>query len=113
MVHNERIKAYGILGKALKSIVYYTNNILQERIAITCRKLLESYGMSIVSVSQFPIDFGYNIVVPYKSSILSMFKQQVEGLKSALYDIVFFCEHDVLYHKSHFDFTPEKKDVYY
>ena len=22
-------------------------------------------------------------------------------------DIVFFCEHDVLYHPSHFDFTPE------
>jgi hypothetical protein len=26
---------------------------------------------------------------------------------------VFFCEHDVLYHPSHFDFTPNGDDVFY
>jgi hypothetical protein len=28
-------------------------------------------------------------------------------------DYVFFCEHDVLYHKSHFDFIPTADDVFF
>jgi len=28
-------------------------------------------------------------------------------------DIVFLVEHDVIYHRSHFDFVPEKEDIYY
>ena len=42
-----------------------------------------------------------------------MFKQQLAGLEASKAEIVFFCEHDLLYHPSHFDFTPPKKDVFY
>ena len=42
-----------------------------------------------------------------------MAKQILEAIKASTSDIVFFCEHDVLYHPSHFDFNPTKKDVYY
>ena len=42
-----------------------------------------------------------------------MFKQILAGLEALDTDIVFFCEHDVLYYPSHFDFRPLKKDVIY
>jgi len=42
-----------------------------------------------------------------------MFKQILAGLEALDTDVVFFCEHDVLYHPSHFEFTPPKQDVFY
>jgi ABC-type sugar transport system ATPase subunit len=38
---------------------------------------------------------------------------QIKGLKAAEQDYLFFCEHDVLYHPSHFDFVPPRDDIYY
>jgi len=42
-----------------------------------------------------------------------MFKQILAALESSTAKVVFFCEHDVLYSKSHFDFTPPSKDKFY
>ena len=42
-----------------------------------------------------------------------MFKQIMAALEHSTADIIFFCEHDVLYHPSHFDFTPANKDTFY
>ena len=64
-------------------------------------------------MSQYPIDFGYNIVMPLERSVLSMFQQMLTGLEALKTDIIFFVEHDVLYHPSHFDFRPPRKDIYY
>jgi hypothetical protein len=96
-----------------KGILYYTDNLLKKEIADECCKYIEQSGLPITSVSLKPIDFGRNIVLPLERSKLTMFKQMLVGLESMTEDIIFFCEHDVLYHKSHFDFIPEKKDVYY
>ena len=100
---------------AIKGIVYYTDNQCQERILLAARKQLlkASNGIPIVSVSQYPIDFGHNIVHPVERSIVAMFEQIIIGLKYLSADIIFFAEHDVLYHPSHFDFVPERKDAYY
>lgn len=70
-------------------------------------------GNELVSVSHIPMDFGKNICVDYESSVLSMFRQILFGLESISSDVVFLCEHDVLYHPSHFEFTPERDDKYY
>lgn len=48
-----------------------------------------------------------------KKGYLTMFKQIVGALEKSTDEIVFFTEHDVLYHPSHFDFVPPKKDVFY
>jgi len=96
-----------------KTIVYYTNNLVQERIAIKVRELIKKANLPIVAVSQFPIDFGYTILYPFNSSILTMFKQQLVGFESAKDGWIFCCEHDVLYHKSHFDFEPKDNKTYY
>jgi hypothetical protein len=66
-----------------------------------------------VAVSQYPIDFGHNIVLHLPRSILSMFKQILAGLQTLTTDIVFFAEHDVLYPPSHFEFTLPEECVYY
>jgi hypothetical protein len=43
-----------------------------------------------------------------------MFRQILKGLEESTADIVYLCEHDVLYHPSHFDFTPpDRTRVYY
>jgi len=99
-----------------KGIIYYTDNQLDEKIADRCRKELikvESSKLPIVSVSLKPIAFGDNIVLPLERGYLTCAKQILTGLERLDTDIVFFCEHDVLYHPSHFDFTPQSPDYYY
>ncbi len=44
---------------------------------------------------------------------LSMFRQILAGLEALDTDVAFLVEHDVLYHPSHFDFTPAKPDTFY
>jgi glycosyltransferase involved in cell wall biosynthesis len=97
-----------------KGVVYYTDNRLDPRIQEYCmRQLDRAFRGKIVSVSLQPMDFGQNIVLPLERGYLTMAKQILAGLEAIDTDIVFFCEHDIIYHPSHFDFIPEKKDVYY
>lgn len=101
-----------------KEICYYTDNQLKLSIAKRCQKQLNEISkeknIPIVSASlkQMP-HFGQNIHIKEKRGILTMFRQILAALEASTADIIFFCEHDVLYHKSHFEFTPEKKDVFY
>lgn len=94
-------------------IVYYTDNLLDEKIMKLCQEQIKKSGLPIVSVSLQPINFGDNIVLPLKRSYLTMFKQILAGLEKIQTDIVFLCEHDVLYHPSHFHFQPPRKDIFY
>jgi glycosyltransferase involved in cell wall biosynthesis len=96
-------------------VVYYTDNRLPEDIAVKCQRQLRSAvdGLRIVSVSLQPMDFGDNIVLPLERGYLAMFKQILAGLKELETDVVFFAEHDVMYHPSHFKFRPVRDDVYY
>jgi len=96
-----------------KGIVYYTDNYCEERIAYLARKLLKKTGLDIVSVSHYPIDFGKNIVVDFPRKTISIFRQILIGLENSSADAVFLCEHDVLYHPSHFDIEPKPGAFYY
>ncbi len=94
-------------------IVYYTDNRLDEKIFKQCQEQIKKSGLPIVSVSLKPINFGENIVLPLERGPLTMVKQILAGLEKIQTDVVFFCEHDVLYHPSHFHFRLTKKDIYY
>jgi len=98
-----------------KGIVYYTHNECQEYILNACRDQIDRClnGMPLVSVSLQPLDWHENIVLQLKPCDLTMFEQQLAGLEAIDADVVFFCEHDVLYHPSHFDFDPPRDDIYY
>lgn len=98
-----------------KGIVYYTDNTLDEYIMTTCQKQLkEAAGdIPIVSVSLKPINFEKNIVLNFERGYLTMAKQILEGLCAIDTEVVFFAEHDVLYHKSHFAFCPPDIERYF
>ena len=102
-----------------KGIIYYTDCQLDEKIAKPVRdQLLEisqDKKIDIVSSSLKKMDFGVkNIHFPsLKRGYLAMFKQIMAALENSRDDIIFFCEHDVLYHPSHFDFTPPDKNTFY
>ena len=61
------------------------------------------------------MDFGVkNIKFPsLKRGYKAMFKQILGALENSRDDIIFFCEHDVLYDPSHFDFVPEDRETFY
>jgi hypothetical protein len=98
-----------------KGLVYYTDNRLDPAIMLPIQKqiLKCSNGFDLVSVSLLPIDFGRNITLSLGRSYLTMFKQILAGVEESTADILYMCEHDVLYHPSRFDFVPPRRDVFY
>lgn len=99
-----------------KGIVYYTDNELDQTIASAARRQIDTCrnGHDLVSVSLAPLDFGRNIVVRGERCIPTMFRQILAGLEASTADIIYLCEHDILYHPSHFEFTPpDRSKVYY
>lgn len=98
-----------------KGLAYYTDNRCEERILQAVRKQIQrsSNGHKIISVSQYPVDLGRNIVVNYDRSVLSMFKQILLAIQNLDTDYIFLTEHDVVYNDTHFAFTPPRDDVYY
>lgn len=99
--------------KPTKEVVYYTDNRLDPRIMEAVQHQLERSKLSIISVSLKPLYFGDNFVLDAERGALTMFRQILAGLEASTADIIFFAEHDVLYHASHFEFTPERHDVFY
>ena len=99
----------------VKGIIYYTENRCPEPIfsAVQAQLRRAVNGFPITSVSLKKIDFGKNIVLPLERGVLTMFKEILHGLEHLDADVAFLCEHDVLYHPTHFHFTPPKADVFY
>ncbi len=117
--HNprSRVRLPGSQPNLTRGILYYTENQCPEPLASVVRARLRACanGNQIISVSLKPInDFGTNVVLAGQSrGILTMFKQILAGLEASCADIVFLCEHDLLYSPSHFDFVPPRQDAYY
>ena len=103
------------LRKKTKGIIYYTDNQADQMILDACQDQIKACAgdMPIVSVSLKPIVFGKNIVLNLERGRETYFKQILTALENIDTDIVFFCEHDVLYHPSHFEFTPDNKELFY
>lgn len=96
-----------------KGIIYYTDSRLGEPILSIVQKLILRANLPVVSVSLKPIAFGKNIVLDLSPGFIAMTKQITKALEVSEATYVFFCEHDVLYPLSHFDFTPSKNNVFY
>lgn len=96
--------------------IYYTDfNVDQGLMEICLGQLRSAFAGELVSVSlDRPLDLGANIVLKgLERSYSTMVTQIVAALGALKSDIVFFLEHDVLYHPSHFELRPERKDVFY
>ena len=99
----------------MKEIIYYTCGTHADNIEQTCRTQLLKSQLPIISVSlNKEIDFGNDrIVVNGVRSPEMMHKQILAGLKASTAMYVFLCESDVLYHPSHFEFTPPTFDTFF
>lgn len=96
-----------------KGIIYYTDNKVNVRLAHAVQKQLSKVGLPIVSVSLKPMAFGENHFINLNRGVLTMFIQILTALERSSARWIYFCEHDVLYHPSHFDFTPPTQDKFY
>ncbi len=96
-----------------KGIIYYTDCRVREPIFSTVQRLLLETKIPILSCSLKPINFGKNICLNLVRSYPTMVTQIITALENSEADYVFFCENDVLYHKSHFDFMPKERDIFY
>ena len=96
-----------------RGVIFYTDNRIGEPIRSIVQKHILESGLPITSTSLKPIDFGDNTVVEGERSYPTMVKQIISCLERSTTEYVFFCEHDVLYPESHFDFTPPKDDIFY
>lgn len=103
----------GLKNNMTSGIIYYTDNQLEEQMMSVVQKHILRAKLPISSVSLKPIDFGDNEVIGEKRGYITMIKQILLALENSSADNVFFCEHDVLYPESHFDFIPPKEDIFY
>ena len=72
------------------------------------------YGLPIISVTQFPTDFGSNYCVgDVGTSGFNMFRQVQLALKLTDADFIISAEADCLYPPDYFQFRPDRKDVVY
>lgn len=114
----EMLARTGSAMKPKKAVVYYTHNVGDENLLETVRSQLKKCMKEkhIVSVSSEPISFGKNIVRKKgkdEAGWQDMFEKILIGLEATDAEVIFFCEHDVLYHPSHFDFIPPRRDAFY
>ena len=118
----QKIKAWPLKGYTApvvaqegptKGIIYYTDNKLKWSIAKVCREQIKRSGLPIVSCTLKKADMGKNIVLKAERGYLTMFKQILTALEASTADIIFFTEHDVIYHPSHFDFIPTDRNCFY
>lgn len=102
-----------------KGMIYYTHNELDEKISKAVQDRLTNISkekkIAITSSSLKKLDFGDRKVrfPSMKRGYLAMYKQILGALENSTDDIIFFTEHDVLYHPSHFDFDPPNKNTFY
>jgi len=96
-------------------VVYYTDNELDYNIALLVRRQISKvFSGEIISSTLKPIDFGINIVNELERSYPTMFKQILAGLEASTADIIYFCEHDVIYPEEYFTFIPpDPSKIYY
>jgi hypothetical protein len=116
-IRNQASNSINVHGNSIPQsmgIIYYTDNQLPIKMAKRVQRTIKASGLPIVSASLKPMDkMGKNIHLPLQRGKLTMFKQQLAALEALDTDYVFFCEHDVLYPKEHFDFTPPTRDRFY
>jgi hypothetical protein len=104
-----------------RGIIYYTDGELPEAVAAPVRERIQAaarlHRLPIVTAAlKRRLAWGdKNIVFPrLQRGQLAMFTQILGALENSTADIIFFCEHDVLYDPSHFEFIPpDAGKVYY
>jgi hypothetical protein len=99
-----------------KTILICTDNSVSDEIfeAVKRNLIKEAGNIPIVCVSHEPVDLGTNIFIgKQKRSWLTLYKQLLIGLKKIQTKYVYITEHDCLYSREHFEFTPPSDKKFY
>jgi hypothetical protein len=100
-----------------KTVIYYTSNREDEEFEQQIRDdlVIKAGALPIISVSQQPIDLGWNICVgDVGHSYLNAFRQLLIGCQLAETPFVVMAEADCLYPpRGYFDFIPTHPNVIY
>ncbi|NOT28822.1 MAG: glycosyltransferase family 2 protein [Planctomycetes bacterium] len=98
-----------------KGVIFYSDCRADPTILRAAREQLKraATGLGIVSATLAPVDIGTNVVMPLERGYLTLFKQILVALEVSCDDVIFFAEHDILYHPTHFAFTPARADTFY
>jgi len=102
--------------KTQKSVIFYTDFHAPLPIITACQQQIKQSinGHELISVSLQPLDFGRNITLEKERGYLTLFEQILAGLETSTAEIVYLTEHDVLYSREHFKFTPpDPTKIYY
>lgn len=104
-----------IPGRRRVGVIYYSDCRPDPFILDACREQLRlAVGdLPIVSCTLKPVDLGLNVVLPLERGYLTMARQILVALELSDADVIFFAEHDLIYHASHFQFRPESTDTFY
>jgi hypothetical protein len=105
-------------SRLTKGCCYYSDCRPEPVILETVRRQLDRVRpgpIYSVTLAQVSLPDGWRgHVLEQERGYLTMFRQILAGLERLDTDYAFLVEHDVLYHPSHFDFTPPTKDkVFY
>ncbi len=92
------------MSSITKEVIFYADGTIEEPI--------KSMAWDSIVASGLGIHTSY-LQLGEVRGILQMMKQIVSCLERSTADYVFFTEHDVVYPKSHFDFTPTRDDIFY
>jgi hypothetical protein len=84
-----------------KGVIYYSNGIAEP---------IKSLVWDSIIASGLPVQVDEN---SGNGGYPQMIRQIIDCLEEASTNIVFFTEHDVIYNPTHFEFTPERDDVFY
>jgi len=80
---------------------------------VTLRAIAQPFTLSRTSAALTGAWRARNLVLELERSHLTMFRQILAGLEALDTDVAFLVEHDVLYDRSHFDYTPLDADTFY
>jgi hypothetical protein len=96
------------------TIIFLTVNRVPDRWAAYHKEVLltAAKDIPIISVSEKPIDIGYNIINDGKICYENIYRQMLRAAKLVETPFFAIAEDDSLYHESHFRFQRPEKDAF-